>query len=210
MYYEVFGRERQITKYIHDKIREYNLDGYFDIQLTGYSKKLPKDKDQILTEKSTIRISHIDKNEWSYVIKVKEVYPYFGSDKIGTISLDLHRYISNTELGYIYHIDIDKDTRLINESISLEALNKPKRVIIDSNIDGFSIIEKSKGYIKEVIRNDVFASDFLENYDKSILHEEDVIFRLTNHQEDLDLVNLDKIINIIFNLAKVYINEEIN
>ena len=206
MVYTVFGRERQITKYIHDKIRDYNLDGYFDIQLTDYSKKLSED--HILTEKSSIRFSHIDNKEWSYVIKVKEVYPYFGSDEIGTISIDLHRYISNTELGYIYHIDIDKETNLINESINLEALNKPRIDILDSNIDGFSVIEKSKRHIKEAIRNDLFAYDFVNNFDKSILNEPEVIHMLTNHQEDLNLTILDKIINIIFNLAKMYIKEE--
>ena len=206
MVYTVFGRERYITKYIHDKIRDYNLDGYFNVELAKYSKKLPKS--EILTEKSSIRISHIDNNEWSYVIKVKEVYPYFGSDEIGTISIDLHRYISNTELGYIYHIDIDKETNLINESINLEALNKPRMDILDNNIDGFSIIEKSKRHIKEAIRNDLFVYDFVNNFDKSILNEPEVIHMLTNHYEDLNLVNLDKIINIIFNLAKMYIKEE--
>ena len=206
MVYRVFGRERQITKYIHDKIRDYNLDGYFDIQLTDYSKNLSEE--HILTEKSSIRISHIDKNEWSYVVKVKEVYPYFGSDEIGTISIDLHRHISNTVLGYIYHIDIDKETALINESISLEALNEPRMDILDSNIDGFSVIEKSKRHIKEAIRNDLFAYDFVNNFDKSILNEPEVIHMLTNHQEDLNLTVLDKIINIIFNLGKMYIKEE--
>lgn len=206
MAYRVFGRERQITKYIHDKIRDCNLDGYFDIQLTDYSKRLPRS--EILTEKSSIRLSHTDNKEWSYVIKVKEVYPYFGSDEIGTISIDLHRYISNTDLGYIYHIDIDKETNLINESINLEALNKPRIGILDSNIDGFSVIEKSKRHIKEAIRNDLFAYDFVNNFDKSILNEPEVIHMLTNHQEDLNLTILDKIINIIFNLAKMYIKEE--
>ena len=207
MVYEVFGREREITKYIHNKIKDYELDAFFGIELIDYSKKLSKDQ-LILTEKSSIRLSHIDNKEWSYVIKVKEVYPYFGSDEIGTISIDLHRYISNTELGYIYHIDIDKETNLINESINLEALNKPRIDILDSNIDDFSVIEKSKRHIKEAIRNDLFAYDFVNNFDKSILNEPEVIHMLTDHQEDLNLTILDKIINIIFNLAKVYIKEE--
>lgn len=208
MVYEVFGREREILKYIQDKIKDYGLDGYFGVELIDYSKKLPKGKEDV-TEKSSIRLSHIDNNEWSYIIKVKEVYPYFGSNEIGTISLDIHRYISNITLGYIYHIAIDKESGLINESISLEALNRPKVPIIDSNIDGFSVVEKAKGNIKEVIRNDVFVGDFISSYDKSILNEPDVIYRLTNHQKDLNIHNLDRIINIIFNLSKIYIKEEI-